>query len=238
VTAPSRRASLIVVAVLLVLVGWAVFSYSTAGLIYFLVSGSSDQGAWLDRLRQAVASWGRLAPIVYTLIVIVEVVVAPIPGALLYAPGGAIFGGFLGGTLSLVGNTIGAAISCLLGGAIGERLFGGSSAGEIGRYRERLQQRGLWVVLLLRANPLTSSDLVSYAAGIAGVPPWKVAAGTFIGMAPLCYLQAYFAARIFELIPGRIVAVGGIVIVIALVAMIFAGRNRRTGEPVSRAAPH
>jgi uncharacterized membrane protein YdjX (TVP38/TMEM64 family) len=228
-----RRGSLALVALLIVLIGWAVLSYSTEGFIYLLVSGTSDQGPWLDRVRDAVASWGPLAPVVYTLVVIVEVVVAPIPGALLYAPGGAIFGGFLGGTLSLIGNTIGAAISCVLGGAIGERLFGGASAGEIGRYRERLQARGLWVVLLLRANPLTSSDLVSYAAGIAGVPPWKVAAGTFIGMAPLCYLQAHFAARVFELIPGRFVAIGGIVIVIALVILIASGRNRRAGSTVS-----
>jgi uncharacterized membrane protein YdjX (TVP38/TMEM64 family) len=228
-----RRGSLAILALLIILIGWAVLSYSTEGLIYILVSGTSDQGPWLDRLRDAVASWGRLAPIIYTLIVIVEVVIAPIPGTLLYAPGGAIFGGFLGGTLSLIGNVIGAAIGCVLGGTIGERLFGDASAGEIGRYRERLQARGLWVVLLLRANPLTSSDLVSYAAGIAGVPAWKVAVGTLIGMAPLCYVQAYFAARVFELIPGPVVAIGGIAIVVALVFLIASGRNRRAEAPVT-----
>ena len=37
-----------------------------------------------------VASWGPLAPVVYTLAVVVEVIVAPIPGTLLYAPAGAI----------------------------------------------------------------------------------------------------------------------------------------------------
>jgi uncharacterized membrane protein YdjX (TVP38/TMEM64 family) len=128
-----RRIPLAVLIVLIVLVGWAVLSYSAEGFIYLLVSGTPDQQPWLDRLRDAVASWGRLAPLVYTGIVVVEVVVAPIPGTLLYAPGGAIFGGLLGGTLSLVGNVIGAAISCVLGGAIGERLFGDASAGEIGR---------------------------------------------------------------------------------------------------------
>ena len=44
----------------------------------------------------------------------VEVVVAPIPGTMLYAPGGVIFGGFLGGLLSLAGNVIGAGIACRL----------------------------------------------------------------------------------------------------------------------------
>jgi uncharacterized membrane protein YdjX (TVP38/TMEM64 family) len=222
-----RRGSLVLIGLLLALVGWAILSYSTEGLIYVLVSGTPDQGPWLDRLRTMVASWGPLAPVVYTLIVIVEVIVAPIPGTLLYAPGGAIFGGLLGGTLSLAGNVIGAAIACVLGRTLGERLFANPGGGEIGRYRERLQARGLWVVLLLRANPLTSSDLVSYAAGIAGVAPWKVAIGTLIGMAPLCYVQAYFAARVFELIPGWLVAVSGLAIMIGLLVMLAWGRNSR-----------
>ena len=70
-----------------------------------------------------MAGWGRLAPLVYTLAVVVEVIVAPIPGTLLYAPAGAIFGGFVGGSLSLVGNVIGAAICCVIGQMIGERVL-------------------------------------------------------------------------------------------------------------------
>jgi len=200
------------------LVGAAVYSYGTAGFVYVLVAGSPDQGPWLDRLRETVAGWGRLAPLIYVLIVIVEVVVAPIPGALLYAPGGAIFGGLMGGTLSLIGNVIGAALGCALGGLIGERIVGKQAqTTQFSEYRDRLAARGFWVVLLLRANPLTSSDLVSYAAGIAGVSPWRVAIGTLFGLAPLCYLQAYFAEQVFTLIPGSVLVVAGV----ALLAMVL-----------------
>ncbi len=58
------------------------------------------------------------------------------------------------------------------------------------------------MIVLLRANPFTSSDLVSYAAGAFGVPVTRVALGTLIGMAPLCYLQAYLAESLFEILPG------------------------------------
>ena len=68
----------------------------------------------------------------------------------------------------------------------------------------------MWLVLLLRLNPLTTSDLVSYAAGVAGVPAWKVAVGTLFGLAPWCYLQAYFAEQVFEVVPGRYLIAGGI----------------------------
>jgi uncharacterized membrane protein YdjX (TVP38/TMEM64 family) len=216
---PPRR---IVTGLTAVLFAGALYSYLTSGFVHVLVSGASGEAHWLERLREAVAAWGPLAPVVYTLIVIVEVVVAPIPGALLYAPGGAIFGGFVGGTLSLIGNVIGAALCCVLGSMIGERIVGRQSQSpQFARYQERLAARGLWVVLLLRANPLTSSDLVSYAAGIASVPPWKVAVGTLFGLAPLCYLQAYFAERVFTLIPGRVLVIGSVVL-LAIVVLVIA----------------
>jgi len=184
------------------------------------------QDNWLTDVRAIVASWGPLAPIVYTIAVIVEVVVAPIPGTFLYAPGGAIFGGFLGGTLSLVGNVAGAAIACVIGRFVGERAVGNAAAtARFQRYRDLMQQRGIWIVLVLRINPLTSSDFVSYAAGVAGVPAWKVAAGTLIGMAPLCYVQAYFAQRVFEIVPGRFLVLGGAILLAVLFLVVRGSRS-------------
>ena len=204
---------------------WSVVSYLNGGFVFLLVAGSTEHPAWVQTFRDFVARWGAWAPLVYTLVVIVEVVVAPIPGPLLYAPAGALFGGLLGGTLSLVGNVIGAGIACALGSIIGERLLPKKDRSQLGRYRELLSQKGIWIVLLLRANPFTSSDLVSYAAGIAGMPPWKVALGT-LGIAPLCYLQAYFAERLFDIVPGRILIISGIGLTAVMVFVLMAGWRR------------
>ena len=201
----------------------AVWSYITGGTVRVLVDGAGsfgDSSQTLDALRAALDRWGRLAPAVYVAAVVIEVLVAPIPGTLLYAPAGALFGGFLGGTLSLIGNTIGAAIACGVGSALGEGALARRIEGtKLAAYRTAIQQRGLWVVLLLRINPLTSSDIVSYMAGAVGVPIWRVALGTFIGMAPLCYAQSYLAEQIFEILPGAIYVLfaAGIIYVLALV---------------------
>lgn len=37
---------------------------------------------------------------------------------------------------------------------------------------------------------------MSYAAGLALIPVWKTMVATLIGMAPLCFLQAYFAQEL------------------------------------------
>ena len=208
-----RHASAVIAFVLVIAAG--VWSYLSGGTVRLLMDGVT-----LEALRAALDRWGRLAPVVYVAAVVIEVLVAPIPGTLLYAPAGALFGGLLGGTLSLIGNTLGAAIACGVGSALGEGALARRMDGtKLAAYRTAIQERGIWVVLLLRINPLTSSDLVSYMAGAVGVPIWRVALGTFIGMAPLCYAQSYLAEQIFDVLPGAVyVLVGaGILYVLALI---------------------
>jgi uncharacterized membrane protein YdjX (TVP38/TMEM64 family) len=204
---------------------WAIWSYASGGLVRVLLSASPEGPSRLEAIRSYVQHWGVLAPIIYVGIVTVEVLIAPIPGLLLYAPAGAIFGGFLGGTLSLLGNTLGAAIASFLARALGASwLAKHVHSPRFAAIRDRLQKRGAWVVFVLRLNPITSSDLVSYAAGLAGVPSRWVALGTFFGMLPQCYLQAYLAEKLFEVLPLPLVVIC-ISVAAAIVIWITLRRN-------------
>jgi uncharacterized membrane protein YdjX (TVP38/TMEM64 family) len=224
-----RRHAIAVTALVLAVVA-GVWSYATGGTVRVLIDSAGalgDSKQSLDALRAALDRWGSLAPVIYVAAVVIEVLVAPIPGTLLYAPAGALFGGFMGGTLSLIGNTVGAAIACGVGSAIGEEALARRVEGtRLAVYREKIRARGLLVVLLLRVNPLTSSDVVSYMAGAVGVPIWRVALGTFIGMAPLCYAQAYLAARIFHVLPGAVYILGvtGLIYLLALIWWLTRGK--------------
>jgi uncharacterized membrane protein YdjX (TVP38/TMEM64 family) len=201
------------------------WSYARGGFVFALARATSDRNESLGVLRQYLATWGGFGPVAYVLLVMVEVLVAPLPGTLLYAPGGAIFGGLLGGSLSLAGNVIGAGLACVIARVWGEPLTRSLDSERLTAIREALSARGLWLILLLRMNPLTSSDLVSYAAGLVGVPAWKVAVGTLIGMAPLCYAQAYLADRLFRVLPGSLWAVVGLGLAyLAAVVWIVLGR--------------
>ncbi|MBK9242599.1 MAG: TVP38/TMEM64 family protein [Acidobacteria bacterium] len=223
-TARNRKVTaLLAFAVVLAIAVWSYMSGGTVRVLMDAAGGLGDSGQALDALRAALDRWGRLAPVVYVAAVVLEVLVAPIPGTLLYAPAGALFGGLMGGTLSLVGNTLGAAIACGVGSALGEDALARRVEGtKAAQYRDAIRARGLWVVLLLRVNPLTSSDIVSYMAGAVGVPVWRVALGTFIGMAPLCYAQAYLAEQIFEILPGAVyvLVAAGLLYVAALVVWL------------------
>ncbi|MEN6575208.1 MAG: VTT domain-containing protein [Phycisphaerales bacterium] len=202
------------------LLGSAIWSYRGGGIVAVLLTTGISAGDKVARIQEYFDSLGAVAPLAYVGIVAVEVVVAPIPGLMLYAPGAMVFGGFLGGLLSLLGNVLGAGISCELVRVLGGKRFASwLEQGRLKKYRERLSKSGMWLILLLRVNPLTSSDLVSYAAGLAGIPVWKVMVGTLLGMAPLCWAQAYLSDGILKAIPQLIyplMALCGVYVVVAV----------------------
>jgi len=190
---------------LLLIVFGVPWSYWTGGIMHVLLDPEVQSATRLVQIQDYFRGWGPAAPGVYLLVVIVEVILAPIPGTLLYLPGGLIFGWLVGGAMSLAGNVLGAGIACQIMRTMGRQ--------RIERYLERpalqkylavIEARGLWIVLLLRINPFTSSDLVSYAAGLTRIPVWKVMSGTLVGMAPLCFAQAYFSQEIFTAFPRLI----------------------------------
>lgn len=133
----------------------------------------------------ALGDWG---PVVYAAVVILEVIVAPIPGVPVYIAGGRAFGGFVGGLLGAAANATGAMLVCLLVRTVVKRRYDSTS--------RLIERRGAWIIFALRLNPLTSTDFVSYAAGVTPLPAWKVGLATFFGIAPICFASAYLGDRI------------------------------------------
>lgn len=195
------------------LIAWVAISWAEGGIVGVLLRPDVSAEAKIEWLRDFFAGLGMLAPLAYVLIVTIEVVVAPIPGTVLYAPAGVIFGGWWGGWLSLAGNVLGAALSFLLMRVLGRAAFERWVRREhLDGLEQRLVDHGVLVVFLLRVNPLTSSDAVSYAAGATAMPLWKLVAGTTLGMAPLCFVQAYLAEGLLVAYPRLIypVLLGGL----------------------------
>lgn len=182
--------------------GLMAWSWFSGGLCHELFRPDLSSADRITRLKAFFEDCGVLAPLVYVAFVTVEVIIAPIPGLMLYAPGGLLFGPWLGGTLAVIGNTIGAGISCLLARSLSllwtDRFFSSSAMIQM---QERLERRGALWIFLLRLNPLTSTDLLSYAAGFTRISAWRVMLATGLGMAPLCYAQSWISDSLFNRFP-------------------------------------
>ncbi len=207
-------------------------SWLSDGIAFQLTRSDFSGAERVECLQQFFREAGGWAPAVYVLFVTIEVIVAPIPGLLLYAPGGLIFGPWLGGLLALIGNMIGSGISCGLTRSLGaDWLHRVGPQSSIERIQLALERRGGWLIVMLRLNPLTSTDLVSYAAGYTRMPVRQVVLATGIGIAPLCFAQSWLSDSIFSKWPHLLWPLLILSAVYLLVVTVVVARSLRLKPP-------
>ncbi len=229
-----RRKWPLLAAISLAVVAAAVaWSYWSGGIVSVMLDFDIDSDTKLTTLQTFFRSRGPLGPLLYVLVVVIEVVVAPIPGTIFYLPGGVLFGGFWGGTLTWIGNALGSGIACLLMRTIIGRAWTKDffTPENLARYEDLLRRRGFIMIALLRVNPLTSADIISYAAGVTTIPVSAVMLGTAMGMAPISYLQAYVSVELFVAFPWLIwPLVAGVAIYIIVAIVVIRRLMRPTVE--------
>jgi uncharacterized membrane protein YdjX (TVP38/TMEM64 family) len=153
----------------------------------------------VEEVRRTVGATGPAAPLSY---VVVSAVLGAVfvPGPILAAGSGVLFGPVLG-TFVTLGATIGTATITSL---IGRRAGRDSARALLGTQRTDridapIKQRGLWAVVGQRFISGISDALASYAFGAFGVPLWQMAIGAFIGSAPRAFVYTALGASIGEL---------------------------------------
>ncbi|OBF92510.1 hypothetical protein A5790_13565 [Mycobacterium sp. 852002-51152_SCH6134967] len=172
------------------------FAAFLLGLFYLVaVSGVVD----VDHVRHTVASTGPIAPLVY---VVVSGLLGAVfvPGPILAAASGVLFGPVVG-TFATLGATVTTACVTSL---IGRRAGRDSARALLGEERARrlddlIARGGLWAVVGQRFVPGISDALASYAFGAFGVPLWQMAVGAFIGSVPRAFVYTALGASIADL---------------------------------------
>ncbi|MBJ8347568.1 TVP38/TMEM64 family protein [Antrihabitans sp. YC2-6] len=157
-------------------------------LTALFVIGATTDLVDVDGLRRTVEAAGPLAPVAF---VVVSAVLAAVfvPGPILAATSGLLFGPVLG-TVVTLSSTVGTA---LIANRLGRRGGLESARALIGPRRMswldyQLERRGLWAVAGQRLIPGISDAAASYAFGAIGVPLWQMALGALIGSAPRAFV--------------------------------------------------
>lgn len=163
----------------------------------------------VEAVRNTVAAAGPAAPLAYVF-VSAGLGALFVPGPILAAGSGVLFGPALGLAVTL-GATVGTAIIASL---IGRRAGRSSARALLGadlsdRIDRLIERHGLWAVVGQRFIPGVSDALASYAFGAFGVPLWQMAAGALIGSVPRAFVYTALGASITDLSsPLAYVAVG------------------------------
>lgn len=126
---------------------------------------SSDS---LQQLATAIRAMGWWAPLISIALMILQSVIAPLPGSLVAAVNGVVFGVWWGSLISWIGGMAGAIVTFWFGRWFRERLSERWARSHTLHMIERLgQQHGFWIVVIARVTPLISLDAIGYLAGIS-----------------------------------------------------------------------
>lgn len=178
-------------------------------------------------VENVILSFGAFAPVVFFLVMVAQVFIAPIPSAPVTLSGALVFGVWEGFALSLAGSVVGSVLVFLAVRRWGEplvaRLVG---EGIYRQYAGLLDDRGWWLcaVLLL---PFTPDDGVVALAGLSTLSFRRFLVVMVLGRVPAAVLTVLLAS---DAVPGSTTAIvtAGLTIV-ALLSLGFVYRGRLEG---------
>jgi uncharacterized membrane protein YdjX (TVP38/TMEM64 family) len=186
----SRRLIAPIVLLLLIATVWAF------GLTDYLTwAGLAREQAVLNIWVATHRVW---APILFVLIYVASVTLSLPQAGLLTLSGGLLFGTVIGGSLAVLGATIGAVLLFLVArSALGESWSkrGGGNLG-LAKLRDGLRRDGFSYLLAIRLVPLFPFWLVNLAAALCGMRLRPYVLATLIGILPTTFITASIGAGI------------------------------------------
>lgn len=213
------------------------FLLALLGLLY-LLSGAFreevDRAAGvlasgdISAVRDYILSFGAWAPVISTLLMILQALLAFLPSFLIAFANGLAFGFFWGTILSVASAALAAGICFGIARALGrtpvEAVVGKDNLGSADRWFARY---GAYAILVARLIPVLSFDAVSYAAGLTRMSFWKFLAATTAGMLPATVAYTYLGERAPQYIDVLLVAAGVVLGVMVVVAGVRRHRGRK-----------
>jgi uncharacterized membrane protein YdjX (TVP38/TMEM64 family) len=150
-------------------------------------------------LKDTVASWGWLAPLVFIAIQALQVIVSPFPGEITGPVGGALFGTWWGLLYSTIGLTVGTFTCFWIGRKWGEPLVRPwLSEHNWHRLNFIVEAEGAIIGFILYLIPGFPKDIISYLFGISPMPFWIFAVVSTLGRLPGTWMSSYFGARVAD----------------------------------------
>ncbi len=156
-----------------------------------------------------------------------------VPVTLLIAVTGFVFGALTGAAYAMAGTLIAAAAGWAAGAWLGRDAVRELAGPKLNRLSERLHQKGLLAVIVLRLVPAAPFSIVNLAAGASRIRFRDFFAGTAIGMAPGVVLATSFAHQLVSAVrhptPFSLMLVAAIGVALVglslLLRRILAGRR-------------
>lgn len=187
----KRLINWVIPIVLFAIIGFLLYSYFAKGFFYSLINFNQEG------MISFISSFKGVSFLIYILLIITGVIFAPIHPFIFYVTGGIVFGPYVSWALTMVGVAVGSSIAFCIAKRYGRAFVEKRIKKEnINKFDNFSHKYGNLSIFLLRVNPLTSSDIWSYLAGLTKIKLWKFLMWTLLGLAPAIFVQTYFGEEI------------------------------------------
>ena len=177
-------------------------------------------------MREYIAAYGHLAPVISALLMIFQSVAAPLPAFLITFANGLLFGVWWGAALSWSSAMLGAALCFFIARYFGRpvvvKLVSEPAIASSDRFFDRY---GKHAVLIARLVPIISFDVISYGSGLTRMGFLGFWLATGIGQLPATILYSYLGDGATGTIK-ILFWVFGIVIAISIVTALIKRRSK------------
>lgn len=175
-----------------------------------------------DQVKDFIVLSGSLAPVVFILFQILQVIFAPVPGEATGFIGGYIFGAWEGFVYSSIGLTIGSYINFGIGRFFGWRYIRKAIPGKhLERFDRFIKHQGIIVVFLLFLFPGFPKDYLCLFLGMSKIPTKVFIILAAVGRMPGTLLLSLQGEYLFEKNYGLLALVAGICLIIVLVMFFY-----------------
>lgn len=178
-----------------------------------------------EALKEYVLGFGAWAPIVFFLLHLLQVIVAPIPGNLVALAGGALFGLGKGFLLNGLGVIIGSVVAFYLARGMGKPLVI-RAVGEAfyARYSKLFSGKyllGLFIIFLL---PFFPDDALCFLAGLSTLPVVVFLALLIIGRLPGVFVSTLTGAGIIKFSAGKWGLIAFFSLMLLFIVVVYGNR--------------
>ena len=181
-----------------------------------------------SEVRDYLQSFGVFGPLIVILLIILEVIFAPIPGIIIAIGSGYAFGALRGTLYSYIGNVIGTMIAFWLSRHFGRPLAKKLIREEKLDYYDRFfRERGIYALWAAYLLPIFPTDIISFVTGLSSLRFRKFIRIVLIGFIPNMLILNYFGESIllrgFSLTTALI---GSSLLLLGFIALLITHRRK------------
>ncbi len=152
-----------------------------------------------EQIKNYIANFGRLAPLVFVFIQILQVIFAPFPGEATGFVGGYLFGTLQGFIYSSLGLTIGSVINFLIGRILGKRYIRKFIPfNYLEKFDSFVKHQGILVLFILFVFPGFPKDYLCFFLGLSTLPLAVFIILATVGRMPGTFILSLQGASLFK----------------------------------------